>query len=184
MPTPLDIDKSTSIGSCGANLERYYLQFRTMVVSFDDNTKSHFFLSALQQKCNKVDQFVDRLDTVPNDDLLPEELTLTELILRIKYIHSFQNSAPAIINRYVRSTNGEESSTTHHNHQSPYSDSRPVHACRTHSNTQCICGHWSHSVENGQQIAIHFLIVKYFQKNANLASASQISECWRLTNQQ
>jgi hypothetical protein len=33
-------------------------------------------------------------------------------------------------------------------------------------------------------MAIHFLIAKYLQKDSNLASASQISECWRLTNGQ
>jgi hypothetical protein len=31
---------------------------------------------------------------------------------------------------------------------------------------------------------IHFIIVKYLQKDANLASASQTSERWRLTNKQ
>jgi hypothetical protein len=50
MPTPSYIEKATSIGSFGVNLERYYLQLQAMVVSFDDKTKSRFFLSALQQK--------------------------------------------------------------------------------------------------------------------------------------
>jgi hypothetical protein len=84
MPIPPDIEKATPIGSFGANLERYYLQLQTMGVSFDDKTKSRFFLSALQQKCIEVDEFMDRLDNVPDAHPLSEELTLTELILRIK----------------------------------------------------------------------------------------------------
>jgi hypothetical protein len=43
MPTPPDIDKSTSIGSFGAKLDRYYVQLQTMGVSFDDKTKSRCF---------------------------------------------------------------------------------------------------------------------------------------------
>jgi hypothetical protein len=43
MPTPPDIEKATSIGSSGANLERYYIQLQTMGASFDDKTKSHVF---------------------------------------------------------------------------------------------------------------------------------------------
>jgi hypothetical protein len=43
IPTPPDIYKATSIGSFGANLERYYLQLQTMGVSLDDKTKSCFF---------------------------------------------------------------------------------------------------------------------------------------------
>jgi hypothetical protein len=48
IPTPPDIDKSTSIGSFGSNLERHDLQINTLVVLFDAKTKSCFFLSALQ----------------------------------------------------------------------------------------------------------------------------------------
>jgi hypothetical protein len=194
MPTPPDIEKVTSIGSFGANLECYYLKLHAMDVYFDDNTKSHFFLSALQQKCIEVNRFVDRLDNVLVADPLPDELTLTELILRIKDIHSFQPPSMAIINRYVRPTDGEESSHSYQSHQAqssdsrshrqPHSDSRPVSAFRTRTDTQCICGCWGHSVENGQQMAMHFLIAKYLQKDATMTSASQISERWRLTNEQ
>jgi hypothetical protein len=100
MPPQPDIEKTTSIGSFGANLERYYLQLQTMCVSFDEKTKSIFFILALHQKYIEVDWFVDHLDNIPDADPLPEELTLTELILRTKDIHSFQNFSTAIINRY------------------------------------------------------------------------------------
>jgi hypothetical protein len=33
-------------------------------------------------------------------------------------------------------------------------------------------------------MVMHFLIVKYLQKDANMTSASQISELWRLANEQ
>jgi hypothetical protein len=79
-----------------------------MDVAFDNKTKSHFFLSALQQKGIEVDRFVDRLDNVPYDNPLPEELTLVELIVRITYIHSLHISSTAIINRYVHPTNDRE----------------------------------------------------------------------------
>jgi hypothetical protein len=81
MPTPPDIDHATSIGSFGSNLEKYYLQLGTIGFAFDEKTQSRFFLSALQQKGIEIDRFVDRLDKVPDKDPLPEELTLTELIL-------------------------------------------------------------------------------------------------------
>jgi hypothetical protein len=55
---------------------------------------------------------------------------------------------------------------------------------RTCIYTQCIFGRWGHSVENCQQMAMHFLIVNYLQKYANMESAGQISERWRLTNKQ
>jgi hypothetical protein len=87
----------------------YYLQLHTMGVSFDDKTTSHFQLSVLQHKGIEVYWFVDRLYNVPYDDPLPVELTLTDIILRIKYIHAFQNSSPAIINRYIRPTNNDVS---------------------------------------------------------------------------
>jgi hypothetical protein len=164
-----------------------------MSVSFDDKTKSRFFLSALQQKCIEVDQFVDQPDYIPDADLLPEEITLTELVLRIKDIHSFRNSSTAVINRYVRPTNDQDSSNPHHNRQSSSSDSHPprpslsdscpFHDFRTHINTQCLCGCWGHSVDNCQQMAMHFLVAKYLQKNANMTSAAQIYERWRLTNE-
>jgi hypothetical protein len=43
-----------------------------MDVAFDNKTKSHFFLSALQQKGIEVDRFMDLLDSVLDDDPLPE----------------------------------------------------------------------------------------------------------------
>jgi hypothetical protein len=105
------------------------------------------------------------------------------------------NYSPTRINRYVRPTNDNESSINRPNRQSSLSDSRPNHQSsssdthpaldvRTRSNNQCIYGRWGHSVENCQQMAMHFLIVKYLQKYANLESAGQISECWRLANEQ
>jgi hypothetical protein len=97
MPIPPDIEQVTSIGSFGDNLERYYFQISTIGVTFEDKTKSQFFISALQQKGSEVDIFVDRLDNVADADPLPDELTLTELIMRIKDIRSLQNSSLAII---------------------------------------------------------------------------------------
>jgi hypothetical protein len=76
-----------------------------MVVSFDDKIKSHFLISAIQQKGIEVDRFMYRLDNLPGDDPLPGELTLVELVLRIKYIHSFHNSLTAVINHYILPTN-------------------------------------------------------------------------------
>jgi hypothetical protein len=83
MPTPPIIDQAMTIGSFGAALERYFLQMATFGHAFDEKQQSRFFLSALQKKGIEVDRFVDRLDSVAVKDPLPEELTLTELILRI-----------------------------------------------------------------------------------------------------
>jgi hypothetical protein len=77
MPTPLDIYKSTSIGSFGAHLERDYLKLQTMGISFNNKKMSHFFLSALQQKGIEVDRFVDYLDNIPDAYPLSDEFTLT-----------------------------------------------------------------------------------------------------------
>jgi hypothetical protein len=99
MPTPPDIDHAISIGSIGLNLEKYYLQLGAIGLALDEKTQSRFFLSALQQKGIEINRFVDRLDNVPDKDPLPEELTLTKLILRIKDIRFLNNSSPAIINR-------------------------------------------------------------------------------------
>jgi hypothetical protein len=60
----------------------------------------------------------------------------------------------------------------------------PARDFHTRSDTQCICGGWGHSVENCQQMAMHFLIAKYLQKNATITPARQISERWRLANEQ
>jgi hypothetical protein len=48
MPTTLDIDHATSIGSFGSNLEKYYLQLGTIGLALDEKTQTRFFLSALQ----------------------------------------------------------------------------------------------------------------------------------------
>jgi hypothetical protein len=82
MSTPPSINPATTIDSFGAALERYFLQMATFGHAFDEKTQSHFFLSALQKKGIEVEFFVDRLDSVAVKDPLPEELTLTELILR------------------------------------------------------------------------------------------------------
>jgi hypothetical protein len=121
MPTLSDIEKAMSIGSFGS----YYLQVQEMGVSFDYKTKSHFLLSALQQKGIEVDRFVDHLDSIPYADPLPEELTLTELVLRIKYIHPFQKYSTTVIDHYAHPTNDRDSSNPHHNRQYSSPDSRP-----------------------------------------------------------
>jgi hypothetical protein len=59
----------------------------------------------------EVDRFVDRLDNVADDDPLPDELTLTEFILRIKDIHSLQNSSVTVINHIIRDTQSNDTST-------------------------------------------------------------------------
>jgi hypothetical protein len=105
MPTPPSI-QATTIGSFGAYLERYYLHMATIGLAFEEKPQSRFFLSALQKKGIEVDRFVDRLDSVTANDPLPDELTLIELILRIKDIHSLQPSPADLIHRYLRPTDG------------------------------------------------------------------------------
>jgi hypothetical protein len=196
MPTPPSIDQATTIGSFGADLECYYLQMATIGHDFDEKPQSRFFLSALQKKCIEVDRFVHCLDSVAANDPLPDELTLTKLILRIKDIRSLQPSSTALIHRYVRPTDGKDNSNSRQHRPPPLSDSRsprppqpdshPRHLCDlcTGTDTQCICGRWGHSVENCQQLAIHFLLAKYLQKDANLTSSSLVSERWRIVNEQ
>jgi hypothetical protein len=124
MPTPSSIDQATTIGSLGADLERYYLQMATIGHAFEEKPQSRFFLSALQKKGIEVDRFVDRLDSVAVNDPLPEELTLTELILRIKDIRSLHPSSTALIHRYVRPTDGGDNSNSSQNRPPTSSDSR------------------------------------------------------------
>jgi hypothetical protein len=116
---------------------------------------------------------VDRLDSVAVNDPLPEELTLTELILRINDIRSLQPSSTALIHRYVRPTDGGDNSNSRQHHpphsfdscssRPPQPDSRPqpLRDFCTRTDTQCVCGQWGHSVENCQQLAMHFLLVKH-----------------------
>jgi hypothetical protein len=196
MPTPPSIDQATTIDSFGAALERYYLQMATIGHAFDDKPQSRFFLSALQQKGIIVDRFVDRLDSVAMNDPLPEELTLTELILRIKDIRSLQPSSTALIHRCVRPTDGRDNSNSRQNRPPPSSASRssrppqpdshpqPLRDFRTRTDTQCVCGRWGHSVENCQQLAMNFLLAKHLQNDANLTSSSLVSERWRVANEQ
>jgi hypothetical protein len=47
MHTPPSIDHAMTIGSFGADLERYYLQMATIGLAFEEKPKSPFFLSAL-----------------------------------------------------------------------------------------------------------------------------------------
>jgi hypothetical protein len=196
MPTPPSIDQATTIGYFGTDLERYYLQMATIGHAFDEKPQSRFFLSALQKKGIEVDRFVDRLDSVAVNDPLPEELTLTELILRIKDIHSLQPSSTALIHRYVLPTDGGDNSNSRQHRPPPSSNSRlsrppqpdsrpqPLRDFRTRTDTQCVCGRWGHSVENCQQLAINFLLAKHLQKDAKLTSSSLVSERWRVANEQ
>jgi hypothetical protein len=205
IPMPPNVKQATSIGYFGSNLEKYYLQLGTIGVTFDEKTQSRFFLSALQQKCIDINRFVDRLDNVPEKDPRPEELTLTELILWIKYILSLQNSSPVIINRFTRSN--LDSSSPQQNDRPPCqprnpdarsdprhqtgsdtrparSGTRPARPFRERTQTQCIFSRCGHSVENCQQVAMHFLISKYLRNDENNSSAAKISERWRLTHDQ
>jgi hypothetical protein len=192
MPTPPDIEQATSNRSFGANLERYYLQLSTIGVTFEDKTQSRFFISALQQKCIDVDRFVDHLENLAGADPLPDKSTLTGLILRIKDIHSLQNSSVAVINNVSHDTQIIDTSTPRcpypprqHNNdlQTQNSDQRPANQFRTRTNTQCICGRWGHSVENCQQLEMYFLISRYLQEEKHAISAGQISESWRISNE-
>jgi hypothetical protein len=106
MPTPPSIDQATTIVSFGTDLERYYLHMATSGLASEEKPQSRFFLVALQNKGIEVDRFVDRLDSVAANDLLPEELTLTELVLRIKDIRLLQPLPTALIHRYMRPTDG------------------------------------------------------------------------------
>jgi hypothetical protein len=149
----------------------------------------------LQKEGIEVDRFVDCLDSVDVNDTLPEQLTLTELILRIKGIRSLKPSSPALIHRYVRPTDGGDNSNSLQHRPPPSSDSHPSHPpqpdsrpqplwdFRNPTDTQCVCGRWGHSVENYQQLAMHFLLAKHLQKDANLTSSSLVSERWCITNE-
>jgi hypothetical protein len=124
MPTLPSIYQATTIGSFGADLERYYFQMATIGHAFEEKPQSRFFLSVLQKKGIEVDRFVDRLDSVAVNYPLPEELTLTELILRIKEIRSLQPSSTSLIHRYVRPTDGGDNSNSRQHRPPPSSDSR------------------------------------------------------------
>jgi hypothetical protein len=68
----------------------------------------------------------------------------------------------------------------------PHPDSfpQPLRDFRNRTDTQCVCGQWGHSVENCQQLAMHFLLAKHLQKDANLTSSILVSERWRIANEQ
>jgi hypothetical protein len=152
MPTPPSIDQATTIGSFGADLERYYLQMATIGHAFEEKPHIHFFLSVLQKKGIEVERFVDCLDSVAANDPFPEELTLTDLILRIKDTRSLQPSSTALIHCYVRPTDGGDNSNSCQHRSPPSSDScssrppqpdscpQPLRDFRTHTDTQCVCG--------------------------------------------
>jgi hypothetical protein len=159
----------------------------------------------LQQKVIEIDIFVDRLDNVPKNYSLPEELTLTELILWIKDILSLQNSLLVIINRFTRST--PELSSPHQNDRPPHqpckpdarsdprhqtgsdncpdrSYTRPGHPFCERTQTQFICGRWSHSVENCQQVAMHFLISNTcaMKRTTHLQHRCQNAGAWQMSS--
>ena len=94
MPTPPAIEQASTIDSFGAELERYYLQMAMIGIAFEEKPQSRFFLNALQKKCIEVDRFIDHLDSVAEKDPLPDDLTLTELILRIKDIIFYSPHPP------------------------------------------------------------------------------------------
>jgi hypothetical protein len=163
-------------------MDSYGLNSHIMAHDFDEKPQSRFFLSALQKKGIEVDRFVDCLDSVAVNDPLPEELTLTELILRIKDIRSLQPSSTALIHRYVLPTDGGDNfnsrqhrpptSSDSRSSRPPQPDSRPqsLRDFRTRTGTQCVCGRWGHSVENCQQLAMYFLLAKHLHKDTNLTS--------------
>jgi hypothetical protein len=196
MPTPPSIDQAMTIGSFGDDLERYYLQMATIGLAFEEKSQSPFFLSALQKKGIEVDYFVHCLDSVAENDPLPEELTLTKFILCIKDICSLQPSSMDLIHRYMRPIDGRDNSNFCQHRPTPSSDSRssrspqpdsfprPLRDFRTRTDTQCVCGRWGHYVENFQQLAMYFLLAKHLQKDANFMSSSLVSERWRIANEQ
>jgi hypothetical protein len=139
IPTPLSIDQATTIGSFGADLERYYLQMVTIGHDFEDKPQSRFFLSALQKTGIEVDHFVDCLDSVAANDPLPEELTLTKLILRIKDIRSLQPSSTTLIHHYVRPTDGRDNSNSRQHRPPPLSDSCSSRPPQPDSHPQPLC---------------------------------------------
>jgi hypothetical protein len=53
-----------------------------------------------------------------------------------------------------------------------------------HAPTPNIFGRWGHSVENYQQLPMHFIISRYLQEKENVTSAGQVSERWRLAKEQ
>jgi hypothetical protein len=94
----------------------------------------------------------------------------------------------------VRPTDGRDNSNSRQNCPPPSSDSRsfrppqpdsqPLCDFHTATDTQCVCGRWGHSVEICQQLAVHFLLAKHLQNDANLTSSSLVSERWRIANAQ
>jgi hypothetical protein len=94
------------------------------------------------------------------NDPLPEELTLTELILRIKDIRSLQPSSTTPIHRYLRPTDGGDNSNSCQHLPPPLSDScssrppqpdsrpQPLQDSRTRTYTHCVCVQWGQSVDN------------------------------------
>jgi hypothetical protein len=136
MPTPPSIDQATTVGSFGSGLELYYLQMDIIGLAFEEKPHSRFFLSTLQKKGIEVYHFVDRLDSVAENDPLPEELTLTELILRIKDICSLQPSSTALVHRYLRPIDGRDNSNSHQHHPTPSSDSHSSHPPQPDSRPQ------------------------------------------------
>jgi hypothetical protein len=59
MSTPPDIDQPTSIGSFGANLERYYLQLITIGVTFEDKTnRDYLYLPYSKNSLRSIDLLI------------------------------------------------------------------------------------------------------------------------------
>jgi hypothetical protein len=189
MPTPPDIASDPSIGMFGANLERYYLQMATINVQFHDKTKSRFFLTALQQQGVDVDHYLDRLDNVPSGTALLDELTLMELILKIKDIRKFPATA-ATIHRIATphastSTPSTLTTASRSRNSDHHSQPQPAREFRICTDAQCISGRWGHTIHNCQQLAVHYNIHQRLNADpTNIATSTTIAARWRTVNAQ
>jgi hypothetical protein len=189
MPTPPDIASAPSIGMFGANLERYYLEMTTINVQFQDKTKSRFFLTELQQQGVDIDQYLDRLDNVPSGTALPDELTLAELILKIKDIRKLPANAATIhriATHHASTATPSTMATASRSHNSDHhSRPQPVREFRIRTDAQCICGRWGHTVQNCQQLAVHYNIHQWLNADpTNTATATTIVARWCTANAQ
>ena len=72
-------------------MEKYYIHVGVIEIKFKDLDTSKQILKALQQCGAGVDRFIDCPNPIPNGLALPDELTLKEVVLKIKEKLAFLN---------------------------------------------------------------------------------------------
>lgn len=159
----------------GTEVVSYYNGLANIAMPFPAVIQSRYFLTQLQQHGVQVDTYLDRLQVFRHTDVIPDDLTLETLVLKLAASRP-SNSLVHVVHS-AKGQSHQRGSTNNNKGRNQQSDA-PLRPFYSGGSIQCsACGSWGHTKNNCRDLGKFALLMQVYTEDKSFATG--VGNKWR-----